>query len=55
MKNNQKANPLVAVQNSDMILKPNLQQSRDLAAQPLIKLNVGQGNSFIVKNSNIVI
>ena len=24
-------------------------------AQPYIKLNVGQGNSFIVKNSNIVI
>jgi hypothetical protein len=37
-----------------MIARANL-PSRDLANQPLLKLNVGQGNSFIVKNSNIVI
>ena len=39
-----------------MIARANL-QSRDLQGgeQPFIKLNVGQGNSFIVKNSNIVI
>jgi hypothetical protein len=40
--------------NQELISRANL-QSRDLANQPLLKLNVGQGNSFIVKNSNIVI
>ena len=38
----------------ELIARANL-HSRDLAGQPLLKLNVGQGNSFIVKNSNIVI
>jgi hypothetical protein len=52
MKNNSKQTPNVT---QDIIAKANL-QSRDLASgQPLLKLNVGQGNSFIVKNSNIVI
>lgn len=39
---------------ADMVTRANI-QSRDVTNQPLIKLNVGQGNSFIVKNSNIVI
>lgn len=38
----------------DLIQRANL-HSRDIPNQPLLKLNVGQGNSFIVKNSNIVI
>jgi hypothetical protein len=43
----------VALPNNDMIGgRTNIQQ-RD--GQPFIKLNVGQGNNFIVKNSNIVI
>ena len=59
MKNNNSnkgatANMSLALPNNEMIGRANL-QSRDLAAQPYIKLNVGQGNSFIVKNSNIVI
>jgi hypothetical protein len=47
-------NTSLALPNNEMLGRANL-QSRDLAAQPYIKLNVGQGNSFIVKNSNIVI
>lgn len=39
---------------AELVARGNI-QSRDVANQPLIKLNVGQGNSFIVKNSNIVI
>ena len=55
--NNTKGTPSMAVTtlpNNELIARANL-QSRDLTAQPYIKLNVGQGNSFIVKNSNIVI
>ncbi len=43
-----------ALPNNDIITRANM-QSRDVNAQPYIKLNVGQGNNFIVKNSNIVI
>lgn len=48
MKNNKQ------LPNQELIARANLNQL-DMAGQPLIKLNVGQGNSFIVKNSNIVI
>jgi hypothetical protein len=48
------ANSTLAIPNNEILGRANL-QSRDMAAQPYIKLNVGQGNSFIVKNSNIVI
>ena len=48
------ANTSLALPSNEMLGRANL-QSRDLAAQPYIKLNAGQGNSFIVKNSNIVI
>jgi hypothetical protein len=58
MKNNNTKGGLtpntVALPNNDIIARGNL-QSRDVNAQPYIKLNVGQGNNFIVKNSNIVI
>lgn len=57
MKNNTKGasnTTVAALPNNELIARANL-QSRDLTAQPYIKLNVGQGNSFIVKNSNIVI